>query len=112
MNPVPFNLKPPPQQDDLFDTSEFVAAALKHAQRIGKNPLYMYYGTNPLITFDEQVVPFNSYIPPPPLLRACIPDDITVLEQICPRGNTPLLKVCIGQDVRLLKVVCKNQSRT
>lgn len=107
----PYNLVPWSRQSERRDdTPEFIAAARAMAERNGVNPLWMWYGHNPLIVHEESVrdldLPLVSYQGrPPPLTRAELQQPLEFLEQINPLGSSYIYKVRVGQDVRLLKVV-------
>lgn len=116
----PFDMKAPPtnltpdrnsEHDIEMDTPELVATALAQTVKTGKNPLYTWLGTNPLVVRNPAVLPslppmqHESSIPPPPIPRAELDGPIQFLEQINPEGTLFMYKVRIGEDIRFLKVV-------
>lgn len=116
MDPPAYNLTPSIgitwAMEKSMDTPEFIAAARAQAQKTGCNPLWTWFGTNPLAIYDERIqradLPFNGYTVPPPLPRIDSPSDLTYIERVNARGNNPMYKVRIGDDVRLLKLVRLN----
>ena len=83
----------------------------------GVNPLYMSYGTNPLLIADPRLVaqrlPFTEYRRPPPVKPAQLLDDIVFLEQICRHtSGIALFTVRVGGVIRLLKVVSPKHATT
>lgn len=113
MDPPPFNLTPETSKiwarERELDTPEFIAAARAQTSKSGCNPLWTWFGTNPLVIYDERikkaVLPFKNYVVPSPLQEAALSSDFVYLERVNPKGNTPLYKVRIGDDIRLLKIV-------
>lgn len=107
----PWNLSPRSRDHECAeDTPAFIAAALEQAGRNGINPLWSWYGHNPLLVYEERILygdfPLDSYQgSPPPLPRAELQHPIEFLEQLNPHGVSYIYKVRVGQDIRLLKVV-------
>lgn len=116
IDPPVYNLSPLTREEDCdFDLPEFIAGVNAQWRRTGLNPLYMWYGCNPLIVrdydlFDEKL-PLTSYEQPPPLPRAEFEGPIEFLERLDPRGSSYVFKVRIGGEVRFLKVVCQPASQ-
>lgn len=91
------------------DLPELRAAALAQANKTGYNPLWSWFGTNPLIILDERLkstdLPFKSYVIPPPLPQAQLFSPISFMEHMVSTGKTRTYKVRVGEDIRLLKLV-------
>lgn len=111
IDPPVVNLTPFARDDECnYDLPEFIAAARAQAKKnAGLNPLYMWYGNNPLAVHEEHLfydeLPLTSYEQPPPLLKVILEEPIEFLEQLHPQGDSYIYKVRVGEDVRLLKVV-------
>ncbi|KAJ3552275.1 hypothetical protein NM688_g4234 [Phlebia brevispora] len=107
-DPLIHNLAPEDQSKDSKDTPEFLAGALVQAKKDGMNPLWRWYGTNPVAIFDRKLqkadLPITAYTTPPPLPELDISAGVTVIEQLHPTGTTPMFKVQIGDDMRMMKV--------
>ncbi|KAJ3552276.1 hypothetical protein NM688_g4231 [Phlebia brevispora] len=106
--PLIYNLAPEDQTDDLDDTPEFLTAVRAQAKRDGMNPLWRWYGVNPVTLFDETLedadLPMTAYNTPPPLSQVDLSGVVAVVEQLNPKGTMPMFKVRIGDDVRVMKV--------
>lgn len=96
----------------LNDSSDFRAVALAQANKTGYNPLWAWFGTNPLILLDDRLksadLPFNNlnYVVPPPLPQLYLSSSISFIERVDTTHNyTWMHKVQIGKDTRLLKLV-------
>ncbi|KAJ3552277.1 hypothetical protein NM688_g4230 [Phlebia brevispora] len=107
-DPPLHNFAPRDLSTDLDDTPEFLAAVRAQAERDGMNPLWRWYGTNPVTIFDhtlkKAVLPITAYTVPPPLSEIDISGGVTVIEQLNPTGTIPIFKIMIGDNVRVMKV--------
>ncbi|KAJ3552279.1 hypothetical protein NM688_g4232 [Phlebia brevispora] len=107
-DPLLHNLAPNDLSKLIEDTPEFRAAVRAQAQKDSMNPLWRWYGTNPVTVFDlklqDAYLPITAYTTPPPLPQIDMSKDITVLEQLNLEGSTPMFKVQVGDSVRVIKV--------
>ncbi|CAL1710737.1 unnamed protein product [Somion occarium] len=102
--PLLENLIPEDAGEIALDTPEFRREALIQASKISWNPLCYWLGTRPLPKAEkDEDIPWQTYVAPPPLPEIKL-EDIVLVRDMNPGGNTPLFEVKIGGVSRLLKV--------